>query len=111
MAALNRAEACGISINETHTLDELDKMSQEERAAILLPTERLFGELCAVRLPEFFEKLFRDGCPIYQKKIKTSFEVGARVRVCNSCGKFFALGEICEREEGSAVKSIKIFEL
>ncbi len=111
MAKLNRTEACGISINETYTLDELDEMSQEERESILLPTERLFSELCVVRLPEFFEKLFRDGCPIYQKKIKTSFEVGTRVRVCSEDGSFFALGEVVERHEGSAIKSVKIFEL
>jgi tRNA pseudouridine55 synthase len=111
MAALERREACGIGICECATLDELEAMSAEERDGRLMPTEKLFCELDAVRLPAFFEKLFRDGCPIYQKKIKTAFEVGARVRVCDSDGNFFALGEVVEREEGSAVKSVKIFEL
>ncbi|MBE6646559.1 MAG: tRNA pseudouridine(55) synthase TruB [Ruminococcaceae bacterium] len=111
MAALERREACGIGICECATLDELEAMNEEERQARLLPVERLFSELDAVRLPAFFEKLFRDGCPIYQKKIRTAFEVGARVRVCDGNGNFFALGEVVEREEGSAVKSVKIFEL
>ena len=111
MAALERREACGINISECHTLDELEKMADEERKALLLPIERLFCDLESVRLSEFFEKLFRDGCPIYQKKIKTSFEVGTHVRVCDTDGNFFALGEVVEREEGSAVKSVKIFEL
>ena len=86
-------------------------MGDEERKALLLPTERLFADLESVRLPEFFEKLFRDGCPIYQKKIKTAFPVGARVRVSDGIGNFFALGEVIDTEEGSAVKSVKIFEL
>ena len=111
MAALERREACGIGICECATLEELEAMNEEERQARLLPVERLFRELSCVRLPEFFEKLFRSGCPIYQKKIKTAFEVGARVRVCDADGNFFALGEVVEREEGSAVKSVKIFEL
>ena len=111
MAALERIEACGIRISECATLEELEEMSEEERQEKLLPVERMFGELEAVRLPEFFEKLFRSGCPIYQKKIKTAFEVGARVRVCDGKGSFFALGEVVEGEEESAVKSVKIFEL
>ena len=111
MAALERREACGIGISECATLDELEAMSEDERQERLLPVERLFCDLESVRLPEFFEKLFRSGCPIYQKKIKTSFEVGSRVRVCDGNGSFFALGEVIDTEERSAVKSLKIFEL
>lgn len=111
MATLERTEACGISISECHTLEELESMTEDERRDLLLPTERLFAELDSVRLPAFFEKLFRDGCPIYQKKIKTDLPVGQRVRVCSEDGHFFALGEIAEREQESAIKSVKIFEL
>ena len=111
MATLERAEACGISLDECHTIDELEKMGENERQALLLPTERLFDDLKAVKLPAFFEKLFRDGCPIYQKKIKTHYPVGSRVKICSENGKFFALGSVVEREEGTAIKSVKIFEL
>lgn len=111
MATLERAEACGISLDECHAIEELEKMSEDERQNILLPTERLFDDLDAVKLPAFFEKLFRDGCPIYQKKIKTGYSVGSRIKICSENGKFFALGEVVEREEGTAIKSVKIFEL
>ena len=111
MATLERAEACGISLDECHTVEEIEKMSEGERQNILLPTERLFDDLEAVKLPAFFEKLFRDGCPIYQKKIKADYPVGARVKICSEGGNFFALGEVVEREQGSAIKSVKIFEL
>ena len=111
MATLERAEACGISLGECHTIDEIEEMSGNERQAILLPTERLFDDLESVKLPAFFEKLFRDGCPIYQKKIKTDLAVGSRVKICSENGKFFALGSVVEREEGTAIKSLKIFEL
>lgn len=111
MATLERLEACGISIDDCHTLDELEALDGGERQNLLLPTERLFAELDSTKLPAFFEKLFRDGCPIYQKKIKTDFKVGQRVRVCSENGRFFALGEVVDREEGSAIRSVKIFEL
>ena len=111
MATLERCEACGITLDECLTLDAIEVLTEEQRAAALLPTERLFSDVAEVRLPSFFEKLFRDGCPVYQKKIRTSYEVGTRVRVCDENGKFFALGEVVEREEGCAVRSVKIFEL
>lgn len=111
MAALERAEACGISIDECHTIEELENMAEGDRQSLLLPTERMFYDLGSVNLPEFFEKLFRSGCPIYQKKIKTNIPTGSRVRICRADGSFFALGEVAEKEDGSAIKSVKIFEL
>ena len=111
MATLERVEACGISLDECKTLEEIENISEEERQALLLPTERLFDDLETVRLPAFFEKLFRDGCPIYQKKLKTNHPIGSRVKICSENGKFFALGTVVEREEETAIKSVKIFEL
>ncbi len=111
MAALERREACGIALDECHTLDELEHMTEGERQALLLPTETLFCDIPSVRLPAFFEKLFRDGCPIYQKKIKTDFQIGQRVRVCTQDCSFFALGEVADFDGETAVKSVKIFEL
>lgn len=111
MAALERREACGITIGECHSIEEIESMAEDARKELVLPVERLFAGLESVYLPEFFEKLFRSGCPIYQKKIKTFFEPGKRVRVCDRNGCFFALGEVVDAEEGSAVKSVKIFEL
>ncbi len=111
MATLERLEACGITLDECRTLEEIENIDENSRQGLLLPTERLFDDLEAVRLAAFFEKLFRDGCPIYQKKIKTNFPVGQRVKICSEDGRFFALGSVVEREEGTAIKSVKIFEL
>lgn len=111
MATLERVHACGISLEECKTLEEIENLAEKDRQALLLPTERLFDDLESVRLPAFFEKLFRDGCPIYQKKIKTDFPIGKRVKICSEKGKFFALGEVVERDDGTAIKSVKIFEL
>lgn len=110
MAALERLEAGGFSIDASVSISELEQMSTEERLDRLIPTESLFVSLPTVVLSGFYERLCRNGCEIYQKKIKTSFPEGQRVRLYGDDG-FFALGEVKEFEEGSAIKAIKLFEL
>lgn len=112
MASLERSEACGFGIDQAHTIEEIEALSAEERLALLRPVEEIFYELDAVRLPSFYEKLFRSGCEIYLKKAKLpEHPVGTRLRVLDSKGDFFALGEVKEYENGLAVKSIKLFSL
>ncbi len=111
MATLCRTETGGFPIEKSYTIEQLESMTAEERASLLIPTEVLFAALGEVRLPAFFEKLCRSGCEIYQKKIKTDFALGERVRICNERGEFFALGEVFEYESGTAIKAIKTFNL
>ena len=108
MASLQRTETCGFRIEESHTVKELEELTEEERSSLLIPTESLFSDCPAVALPEFFERLCRGGCEIYQKKIGTHYDIGTRVRLCGKDG-FFALGEVREYESGTAIKAIKIF--
>ena len=111
MSALRRTHSGEFSLEHALTLSELEQKSNEERLSLLLPVERLFEDLPAVNLPEFYEKLCRNGCEIYQKKIGTAQKVGTRVRICTSTGSFFALGEVQEYESGTAIKSIKYFDI
>ncbi len=111
MASLRRIEAGGFPIRDCVTLDELEGMGMEARLALLRPVEGLFADLESVHLPDFYRTLCRNGCEIYQKKIGTSFPVGTRVRLCDTQGVFFALGEVGEYGDGTAIKAIKIFVL
>lgn len=111
MATLCRTRAGDFEISNSHTLEELEAMSIDERLSLLMPTVSLFSALPEVRLPAFYEKLSRSGCEIYQSKIKTSFPLSQRVRMCSSDGSFYALGEVREYENGSAIKSIKLFDI
>ena len=111
MAALERTETGGFSLCQSHTIEQLEQMSEEERLALLIPTEQLFTSLPALRLPAFYERLCRSGCEIYLSKLKKEFSLGSRVRICSENGTFFALGEVKEYEHGLAVKSIKTFSL
>ena len=111
MATLERTEAGGFSIEDSITISELEELSLDERISRLMPTESLFSDLPAVSLPLFYEKLCRNGCEIYQKKIGSHFEIGERVRITDHENSFFAIGEVREYENGSAIKAIKFFEL
>ena len=111
MAELRRLSVGGYTLDDASTLEEIEAMSPEKRVAALLPVESLFLDLPAVKLPAFFARLFRSGCEIYQRKLGTTLPDGARVRVCRADSSFFALGEVSEYPGGSAVKSVKLFEV
>ncbi|MBR7161817.1 MAG: tRNA pseudouridine(55) synthase TruB [Clostridia bacterium] len=110
MTSLIRTKTGAFSLENAHTLEELETLSLSEREKLLLPTELLFTHLPTVRLSEFFAKLSRNGCEIYQKKIGTDFPLGTMLRVCDKNG-FYAVGEIREYPEGSAVKLLKRFDI
>ena len=111
MATLERRLCGTYAIEQSYTPDALQAMSEEERLQALIPTESLFSNLEAVRLPAFYERLFRSGCEIYQAKIRTAFPVGTRLRIQTQTGDFFAIGEVAEYPDGSAIKPIKTFVL
>lgn len=110
MASLRRIRSGSFSLDGAITLEECEKLTYEELCGRLIPTESLFYDLPVVLLDGFFLKLCKSGCEIYQKKIKTDFDIGQRVRLYDEDG-FFALGEVRGFEEGTAVKSVKVFRL
>ena len=110
MATLCRTSAGGFSIDNAYTLDQLAEMSENELISLLKPTEELFSDLPAVKLPAFYEKLSRSGCEIYQSKIKTAYPVDTFIRISDKDG-FFALGQVKEYENGTAIKALKLFRL
>ena len=111
MATLERIWVGGFSIDESITTAELEQMEDDARIALLRPVEVLFIRHPYVLLPAFYERLCRNGCEIYQSKIHTDYPVGTRVRLCDASGHFFALGEVREYENGTAIAMIKLFEL
>ena len=108
MSSLERVCVDRFSLDSAFTVDELEAMDTDERISKLLPVEDAFDELEIVNLPAFYAKLFQNGNEIYQKKIGTKFELGQRLRVYID-GEFYALAEIREFEQGSAVYGIKRF--
>lgn len=110
MSQLRRTKTGSFSIENAYTIEALENMTQEQRQELLIPTEELFMEAERVVLPDFYARLFRSGCEIYQKKIKTSYPVSDFLRIYDKDG-FFALGQVKEYPEGTAIKSVKLFKI
>lgn len=111
MSSLERRMAGSFSIERSYTVEELSAMSDEEREGALVPTEELFGALPMVYLPEFYERLSRNGCEIYLKKIKVDFSVGQRLALYGKGKRFYGLGEVREYPDGKAIKTVKMFDI
>ena len=108
MKTLCRASASGFSLEDAHSLEEIEKMSEEERRGLLLPVERVFEKYPKVILPEFFARLAHSGLEIYIKKIGFSANEGEIYRLCDENG-FFAVGEVRVFDDGLAIKPIRQF--
>ena len=110
MASLTRTESGPFTLADSVTIEQMEAMTEAERAACVIPLEKFFLHCPAVDLPAFYARLARNGCEIYQKKIRTDLPVGTVVRMIHD-DVFFALGEVRDYPDGSAVKAIKIFVL
>ena len=108
MKTLCRLSAAGFDIESSHTLEELEALTEEERRALVVPIADIFRDKRSVWLNDFFGKLARCGAPIYVRKIGFDGEVGEIVRLYDKDG-FFAVGEIRDTEEGKAIKPIRQF--
>lgn len=73
----------------------------------VIPTENVFPYEKLV-LPEFFDKLFSNGQPIYVKKLGMDPELWAKYRVYGKNG-FYAIGEIAEKDGEKVLKCTKFF--
>ena len=113
MAALRRTQSGPFSERESICFQALEAMSPAQRCALLLPTEHLFLQYPAVRLPAFFERLCRAGLAVSLKKLGLALPNGAYVRLCDASGSFFALGQAVvgtnEDPEAPALKPCKQF--
>ncbi|MBQ8381402.1 MAG: tRNA pseudouridine(55) synthase TruB [Clostridia bacterium] len=108
MASLERTKASVFTLDDAFTLGELEAMTEEERLAAVVPTERVFEKYRGMILPPFFARLASSGCEIYLSKIGESAQIGEKIRLSDE-GGFFALGEVGIYEGGIAVKPVKQF--
>ena len=108
MKTLTRLSASGYTLDDAHTLGELEAMSDAERMSVLLPVEDVFKKYPCVVLPDFFAKLAHSGLEIYTKKIGAELNCSDIVRICDKDG-FFAVGEVREYPDGLAIKPIRKF--
>lgn len=107
MASLCRAEAAGFPLSACKSLAAYEAMTEEERAAAVIPTERLFERLPALYFPPFFARLAENGQRVDEKKLGAQYPEATRLRLIDDDG-FFALGEITPE---LTVRVLKLFRL
>jgi tRNA pseudouridine55 synthase len=110
MSELERTQSGDFRIEDTKSISEIEQMGMAQREELILPIESLFTSAPEVVLPDFYAKLCRSGCEIYQHKIKTSYEEGEFIRLSDKNG-FFALGQVKAYPDGTAIKALKLFVL
>ena len=99
MSALTRTEACGFPLSAAATPDQLAEMTEDERAARVIPVEDLFPDAKKISPDPFFVRLLRNGLRIETRKLGLAGEApGARFRVYDG-GVFFALAEVAAPSE------------
>ncbi|MBQ6788863.1 MAG: tRNA pseudouridine(55) synthase TruB [Clostridia bacterium] len=111
MSALRRTETGSFSLDDAYTIEELEKMSFEERLTLPLPVESLFEHMRAVQLPKFFANLYLAGAPLMQKKVRINVPAGEKVRVKYG-NVFLGVGIGAEDKESAPIlKAEKLFYL
>lgn len=110
MSELERTQSGDFRIEDTKSISEIEQMEMAQREELILPIESLFTSAPEVVLPDFYAKLCRSGCEIYQHKIKTSYKEGNFIRLSDKNG-FFALGQVKAYPDGTAIKALKLFVL
>jgi tRNA pseudouridine55 synthase len=111
MESLRRAKAGSFALCDTVTLEELEKMSKEQRVHALQSVETLFYDWDKLCLTPFFSRLARNGCELYLDKLGVQAPVGKRFSLYREEDGFFAVAEVQSFAEGDALKVIKLFKL
>ncbi|MBR5405250.1 MAG: tRNA pseudouridine(55) synthase TruB [Oscillospiraceae bacterium] len=99
MTALTRTEACGFSLSEAHSFDEVQQAADSGcLSGLILPTDRLFADLPALRLNAAQSRMYANGVKLTLSRLHLP-EGAARLRVYADSGRFFGLAEP-DRENG-----------
>ena len=96
MSSLKREHNCGFSLENAHTLEELEELEIEEREKLLIPIDKAFADYTPLTLAPFYAGLARNGVRLYTSKVAPNASEGEN-------GKFFAVAEVQTNSEGESI--------
>lgn len=102
MSSLERRHNCGFSLDDAHTLEEIEALDLEERGKLLIPVDKAFSDYKKLSLIPFYAGLARNGVRIYTSKVAPEACEGERFLLYES-EKFFAIAEVQKNSEGESV--------
>ncbi len=113
LCSLCRTRVGDYGMENAYTLEQLAEMSEDELKATLIPVDTVFTDLPSIRLPAFYETLFKNGCEIYMKKLRPPAPIdreaeGVVYRIYGADG-FIAIAETVRFPKGVALRCKKMF--
>lgn len=99
MTSLVRTRSGVFKLEDCHRLSELEGKSEQELESLLMPLEKLYGQLPKAHLDEKQTKLFRNGAELDADRIlfDTIYDKGYYIE--GSDGVFLGLGKIGEKHQ------------
>lgn len=99
MTALQRTAACGFSLGDAYTLEQVEAAARAgEAESLLLPLERLFEGLPRVVLSPAQTRMFTNGVPILKERVTCAAQSG-RVTFYEEDGTFLGLGNTAPEQD------------
>ena len=93
MTALERTAACGFTLNDAHTFEEVQQAADAGSAeSLVIPTDRLFLSLPSVTLNETQTRLYRNGVLLSVSRLGHLPE-GTRFRIYSAEQRFLGLAD------------------
>lgn len=93
MTALERTAACGFTLNDAHTFDEVQQAADAGTVeSLVIPTDRLFLSLPSVTLNETQTRLYRNGVLLSVSRLGHLPE-GTRFRIYSAEQSFLGLAD------------------
>lgn len=115
MTSLVRIRACGYSLEDAQSLDEIRELTNngenpEELLKIIKPVESVFSAYRRITVSEKQANRFLNGnsLDIARTAVRNSANDGELLRVCGNDGLFLGLGKVCEND--GVIKIFKLFK-
>ena len=107
MTSLCRTRACGFSLSQCRTIDEVRKADAQTLASWLLPVEEVFSPLERIDLDEVQQRLYLNGVRLDAARLEKALPTDEACTVFGN-GRFFGLAKV---NAGNELESIKRFPI
>jgi tRNA U55 pseudouridine synthase TruB len=111
MSELCRTETCGYDLSMAHTPPELEAMTEAELDDAIIGVSEIFSHYPAYFPVPFFVHLTKNGLSVELRKLSAlpTQTLGARLRLFDESGEFYALAEITLCEDKPVLTPLKQF--